>query len=114
VGHLLGIALLVWFWATPIVYASYQAQQLAEGGEWLGIPRFAYYLLNPLTAVVEGFHRALYVFVRPVEQEVPVLFDVSLGWMVGVLGIVLVASIVLLRFTWGVFFNRSADFAEEL
>lgn len=111
VGHLLGIALLVWFWATPIVYASYQAQKLAEGGEWLGISRFAFYLLNPLTAVVEGFHVALY---QPVEGAEQVLFDVSLGWMVGILAIVLVASIVLLRFTWGVFFNRSADFAEEL
>ncbi|HET9725094.1 MAG TPA: ABC transporter permease [Actinomycetota bacterium] len=111
VGHLLGIALLVWFWATPIVYASYQAQRLAEGGEWLGIPRFVFYLLNPLTPAVEGFHVALY---QPAEGAAPVLFDVSLGWMAGVLGIVLVASIVLLRFTWGVFFNRSADFAEEL
>lgn len=110
VGHLLGIALLVWFWATPIVYASYQAQDLASGNELFGIPTFALYLLNPLTAVVEGFHVALY---QPPENQL-VLFDVSLGWMVGVLCVVLVASIVLLRFTWGVFFNRSADFAEEL
>ncbi|HEU4355372.1 MAG TPA: ABC transporter permease [Actinomycetota bacterium] len=111
VGHLLGIALLVWFWATPIVYASYQVQRLAERGEWLGVSRFVYYLLNPLTPVVEGFHVALY---QPAEGAAPVLFDVSLGWMVGVLAIVLVASVVLLRFTWGVFFSRSADFAEEL
>ena len=110
VGHLLGIALLVWFWATPIVYASYQAQDLASGKEMLGVPTFALYLLNPLTAIVEGFHVALY---QPPETQ-HVLFDVSLGWMVGLLGIVLVASIVLLRLTWGVFFNRSADFAEEL
>ena len=31
VGHLLNIALLVWFWVTPIVYAEYQVQELAEG-----------------------------------------------------------------------------------
>ena len=108
VGHLLGIALIVWFWATPIVYAGYQVQQLAEerSGD---VPWFALYLLNPMASVVGGFHRALYGAVHP-----DVLFDVSLGWLAGVLGIVLVVGVVLLRLTWGAFFNRSADFAEEL
>ena len=46
VGHLLNIALLVWFWATPIVYAEFQVQQLAQRGTWFGIPRLAFYLLN--------------------------------------------------------------------
>ncbi len=110
VGHLLGIALLVWFWATPIVYASYQVWDLAGDVEWLGIPRFAFYLLNPLASIVEGFHWALY----GAEGAGTVLFDVSFGWLAGVLGLALLASIALLRFTWGVFFNRSADFAEEL
>jgi ABC-2 type transport system permease protein len=116
VGHLLNIGLLVWFWVTPIVYASHQAQQLAEGGtgEWFGVPRFALYLLNPVTPIVEGFHRALYGVVRPAEQAAPVLFDVSLPWLAGVLALTFVGSLVLLRFAWGVFFNRSADFAEEL
>jgi ABC-2 type transport system permease protein len=116
VGHLLNIGLLVWFWVTPIVYASHQAQQLAEGGtgEWFGVPRFALYLLNPVTPIVEGFHRALYGVVRPVEQAAPVLFDVSLPWLAGVLALTFLASLVLLRLAWGVFFNRSADFAEEL
>jgi ABC-2 type transport system permease protein len=116
VGHLLNIALLVWFWATPIVYAGYQVKRLAEGGtgKLLGLPRFTLYLLNPLASIVEGFHRALYGVVQPEGSASPVLFDVGLGWLAAVLGIVLVASIVLLRFAWGVFFNRSADFAEEL
>ncbi len=114
VGHLLNIGLIVWFWATPLVYAGYQAQRLAEGGEWLGIPRFTFYLLNPVTGVVEGFHRALYAVVQPVEQSSPVLFDVSLAWVVGVLALTLVASLVGLRFAWGYFFSRSGDFAEEL
>ncbi len=79
VGHLLNIALIVWFWATPIVYAGYQAQLLADGGtgEWLGVPRFALYLLNPLADVVAGFQRALYGVgaarrrrdARPVRRE---------------------------------------------
>jgi len=114
VGHLLSIGLVVWFWATPIVYASYQAQRLAEGGEWLGISRFAFYLLNPMTGVVEGFHRALYAVVQPPGQPSPVLFDESLAWVAGLLAVVLLVSVVGLRFAWGYFFNRSGDFAEEL
>ena len=108
VGHLLNIALLVWFWVTPIVYASGLVQQQLAGRPLL---EFLYFL-NPLTAVVEGMHRALYGFVGPADA--PVLFDVSLGWLAGVLAAVLVISAVLLRLTWGYFFSRSGDFAEEL
>jgi hypothetical protein len=52
--------------------------------------------------------------VRPLEQEAPVLFDVSLPWLTGVLALTFLVSLALLRIAWGVFFNRSADFAEEL
>jgi ABC-2 type transport system permease protein len=114
VGHLLNIALLVWFWASPIVYAEFQVQRLSEPGTWFGIPQLAYYLLNPMVDVVAGFHRALYVFVEPVAAREPVLFDGSLGWVAGILTITLVVSLVGLRLAWGYFFNRSGDFAEEL
>lgn len=114
VGHLLNIALLVWFWATPIVYAEFQVQDLAQRGTWFGIPRLAFYMLNPMVDVVAGFHRALYVFVEPVAAREPVLFDESLGWVAGILTITLVVSLVGLRLAWGYFFNRSGDFAEEL
>jgi ABC-2 type transport system permease protein len=116
VGHLLNIALLVWFWATPIVYAGYQVQDLARSGarEILGIPVFALYLVNPLAAVVGAFQRALYGVVRPDGATEPVLFDVSLGWLVIVLLAVLAVSLVVLRLSWGYFFARSGDFAEEL
>ena len=116
VGHLLNIALLVWFWATPIVYAEFQVQELAGTGTgtWLGIPRLALYLLNPMTGVVAGFHRALYGFVTPEGAQVPVLFDESLAWVAGIVTITLVVSLVGLRLAWGYFFSRSGDFAEEL
>ena len=116
VGHLLNIALLVWFWATPIVYAEFQVQELAGTGTgtWLGIPRLALYLLNPMTGVVAGFHRALYGFVTPRGAQVPVLFDESLAWVAGIVTITLVVSLVGLRLAWGYFFSRSGDFAEEL
>jgi ABC-2 type transport system permease protein len=114
VGHLLNIALLVWFWATPIVYAEFQVQKLAERGTWFGIPRLTFYLLNPMVDVVAGFHRALYGVVKPVGGPEPVLFDNSMGWVAGILTITLVFSVVGLRLAWGYFFSRSGDFAEEL
>jgi ABC-2 type transport system permease protein len=114
VGHLLSIGLVVWFWATPIVYAEYQVQALAEGGEWLGLPRLAFYLLNPMADVVAGFHRALYAVFQPVGFEPPVLFDATFGQIAGLLLVTLAVALVALRFTWAYFFSRSGDFAEEL
>jgi ABC-2 type transport system permease protein len=116
VGHLLNIGLVVWFWATPIVYAEYQVQQLAQGGTgtFLGIDRFALYLLNPLADVVAGFHRALYGVVMPEGSTTPILFTESPAWVAGILAITLVVSLIVLRFTWAYYFARSGDFAEEL
>jgi ABC-2 type transport system permease protein len=108
VGHLLGIAILVWFWVTPIVYAGAVVQEKLGGRPLL----WGLYLANPLTPIVAGIQRALYG--DPSPGGVPVLFDVSLGWLALVLGVVLVGSLVALRLTWGSFFVRSGDFAEEL
>lgn len=108
VGHLLGIALLVWFWVTPIVYAGALVQdRLVDRGVLWGL-----YFLNPLASLLGGVQRALYGVVSP--QGTAVLFDVSLGWLAAVMLAVLVVSLVALRFTWGSFFTRSGDFAEEL
>lgn len=106
VGHLLGIALLVWFWLTPIVYAEEQVEGFLERGSAL----WTAYFLNPLASVVGGLHRALYGAVGKGES----LFDVGMAWLALVLLVVLVTSLVLLRITWGYFFARSGDFAEEL
>jgi ABC-2 type transport system permease protein len=106
VGHLLGIALLVWFWLTPIVYAEEQVEGFLEKGSAL----WTAYFVNPLASVVGGLHRALYGALGDDEA----LFHVSMAWLALVLLVVLVASLVLLRITWGYFFARSGDFAEEL
>jgi ABC-2 type transport system permease protein len=106
VGHLIGIALLVWFWLTPIVYAEEQVEGFLEKGSAL----WTAYFVNPLASVVGGLHRALYGALGDGEA----LFHVSMAWLALVLLVVLVASLVLLRITWGYFFARSGDFAEEL
>lgn len=53
--HLLEVALVAWFWATPIVYSYRQiGDELAKRGiSWL-------LLLNPITPIVLTFQRAIY------------------------------------------------------
>lgn len=116
VQHLLNIGLLVWFWATPIVYASGLVETRSAGHTFLGAKLIDLYFLNPLTPIVSGFQRALYATVAPSVSgtPVPVLVHTSLAWVLGVLLAALVGSLVLLRLTWGRFFNLSGDFAEEL
>jgi ABC-2 type transport system permease protein len=113
VQHLIGLALLVWFWMTPIVYPGglVQDKLTAPTAPW-SPHLWTAYLLNPLTPIVSGFQRALYATVSP--DGIRVLPDVSVLWLAGVIGAVLVASLLLLLYTWRLFFRLSGDFAEEL
>ena len=109
VQHLITLGLLVWFWFTPIVYPG----ALVEG--YLTSHSNALwnlFLLNPLADVIFGFQRALYAVVAPGGQAV--LPDVSVAWVATVLIAVLAGSLLLLSFTWRLFFRLSGDFAEEL
>ena len=113
VQHLIGLALLVWFWMTPIVYPGgiVQDKLIAPTAPW-SPHLWTVYLLNPLTPIVSGFQRALYATVSP--GGIRVLPDVSIARLAGVIGVVLVGSLLLLLFTWRLFFRLSGDFAEEL
>jgi ABC-2 type transport system permease protein len=109
VQHLIGLALLVWFWMTPIVYSAgivHQNVLRYSSGEWL----WRLYLLNPVTWVVVGFQRALYGSWDPERNPVPMPVE-QLG--IG-LGVVILASTLLLYVCWRVYFTLSGDFAEEL
>jgi ABC-2 type transport system permease protein len=112
VQHLLNLLLLAWFWLTPIVYASALLQEKLDEFSVAGHSVFWLYFINPMGSVVLGFQRGLYAVVAPEGQ--PVLADLSLGQLWGLLAIVGVAGLVLLRFCWATFFRRSGDFAEEL
>jgi ABC-2 type transport system permease protein len=114
VQHLIGLALLVWFWMTPIVYAAGLVQQkLTEPSAPFSPRLWTMYLLNPLAPIVSGFQRALYFTVTAPNGD-PILPDVSIAWLVGVIGAVLAGSTLLLYATWRLFFHLSGDFAEEL
>ena len=114
VGHLLNLALLVWFWATPIVYQGWLVQDKLETIRILGFDAWVLYLLNPIAVIVLGFQRALYGVVVPEPGEDPVLPLISLSAQTGMLFALLGVSVLLLFLAWRSFFHRSGDFAEEL
>ena len=117
VQHLLNLGLLVWFWLTPIVYQGALVQRYLTGKSSV---LWNLFLLNPLATIVFGFQRALYdvVAIRFIgfaaPPDIEVLPDVSLRWMGGMLLLVLACSLLLLSYTWRLFFRLSGDFAEEL
>jgi ABC-2 type transport system permease protein len=114
VGHLLTLALLVWFWATPIVYQGWLVQQKLETIRLIGLDAWVLYLLNPVVIIALGFQRALYSIVVPGPGEAPILPPMSIGTLTGLLLAVLAASVLLCFLAWRSFFRRSGDFAEEL
>jgi ABC-2 type transport system permease protein len=111
-SHLLELALLAWFWVTPIVY---QYQALGDRlGNWA--------LLNPMTPVVLSFQRAIYG-----ERQVTaggssrlgttttaILPDESVLWYFRNVAILGVVSVLLLLGALWLFGKLEGDFAEEL
>lgn len=105
-AHLVELALLAWFWLTPVIYP---ATKVLEQGQLA----WRLYQLNPLVTVTLGFQRALYG-ARHLEDGRGVLPDPGIAWYAVRLGLVGMASVVLLYLTWRLFYRRSGDFAEEL
>lgn len=112
--HLLELVLLVWFWATPIVY-PYQlvAQKFVEHGwdVWL-------YRLNPITPIVLTFQRVFYNGgMAPQSAKFDgnhLIPDSSVLWYAGQLGLVIAGAAVLFFVALRVFGRMQSDFAEEL
>jgi ABC-2 type transport system permease protein len=105
--HLVDLALLAWFWVTPIVYQG--AKLVAEN---LGDRAAQLYLLNPMANVVLAFQRALYGGSSP--EAVAELPDPGIAWYAGRLAVLGLVSVLLLYLTWRTFYRMSGDFAEEL
>ena len=104
-GHLVELAVLAWFWSTPIVYgAAFVRENMAPGA-------FRIYLLNPVTNIVLAFQRALYGGNPANVDRLP---TPDLGWYWMRLGLVGLGALILLLITWRMFFRMSGDFAEEL
>ncbi|MCJ7436640.1 MAG: ABC transporter permease [Acidimicrobiia bacterium] len=113
-AHFVELALLAWFWMTPIVYPFPLVADRAS-------PLVNLYFLNPVVWVVIAFQRAIYnraVAVkvtdgtRTVTKILPV--DVTGWWYAWHLLIVGAVSIVLFLVALAYFGRREGDFSEEL
>jgi ABC-2 type transport system permease protein len=115
VQHLLEVALLAWFWLTPIVYpVTVVRDELARAGAlWL----FKLYMANPMTAVVVAAQRAIYVdpvVVGNNHELVQVLPAGGYGFYLQWLSVAAATSGVLVVVGLWTFRRLQADFAEEL
>jgi ABC-2 type transport system permease protein len=99
--HLAEIALLPWFFLTPIVY-SYDLIA-AKLGDWQWV-----YLLNPVTPVVLVFQRAIYGDYSEVVHTFPY------WWYVRNLLFVIAGGLLVLTFALTVFRRLEGNFTEEL
>jgi ABC-2 type transport system permease protein len=105
-GHLVELAVLAWFWGTPIVYRA----SLVTGN--LNDAAASIYFANPMTNIVLAFQRALYGPTSP--EALDVLPAPGITWYAQRLIWVGLASTVLLYLTWWVFHRLAGDFSEEL
>jgi ABC-2 type transport system permease protein len=116
--HLLELALLAWFWMTPIVYQYRLVADRLDGHQWV-------MFLNPLTAITVSFQRAIYNRVdakgtggrsalgsAATNHILPATN--SLVWYLERLAAVGVISIVLFFVGMAVFGRLEGNFAEEL
>jgi ABC-2 type transport system permease protein len=115
VQHLIGLALLVWFWLTPIVYPIGKVYDylVVQSTNPLGKTAWYVYLANPMTWVVNGFQKALF---HPSDPNVtpPPLAPFTAGQLGIALSVGAVVLLVLVYMAWRLYFSMSGDFAEEL
>jgi ABC-2 type transport system permease protein len=111
-SHFVEIALLVWFWANPILYAAgvVRGPLLKHGVYWA-------YFLNPMATVVSCFQRAIYghpYYIAPTGKRALVLADAGDLFYLRNLAIGFVIAGALFLFARAVFNRLQADFAEDL
>jgi len=104
-AHFLELALLAWFWMTPIVYPF---MTIGSRGGW----QTKLYMCNPITPVVLVFQRALYA--KTSDGPTQILPNWSFGAYAGYLGLTFGVAFVVLAIGISVFGRLEANFAEEL
>jgi ABC-2 type transport system permease protein len=112
VQHLIGLALLVWFWMTPIVYPIGRVyEKLSKSTNTLAGTAWHIYLANPMTWIVIGFQKALWHPEDPADTSLAPYTAQQLGIALTV-GVLILLALVYLA--WRLYFSMSGDFAEEL
>jgi ABC-2 type transport system permease protein len=112
--HFLELALLAWFWMTPIVYPF---QQVATRPGWSA----KVWMLNPVTPIVLLFQRAIYAKMDKVTLNPghpPTVSPLLPHWpywgFVAYLGMSFAFGIIVLAIAVKVFSKAEVNFAEEL
>ena len=109
--HLLELSLVAWFWMTCIVYPYRLVADRLDDRSWL-------MFLNPITAIVLAFQRAIYNRVDAVGADGQVTnilpAETSLSWYLMHIGIVGAVSLALLAVSLTIFGRLEGNFAEEL
>jgi ABC-2 type transport system permease protein len=114
VQHLIGLALLVWFWMTPIVYPIGRVyDKLSTSTNPYATTVWYLYLANPMTWIVNGFQQALFHPSNPTLTPPP-LAPFTVGQLGVALSIGAVILLALVYLAWRLYFSMSGDFAEEL
>jgi ABC-2 type transport system permease protein len=113
-AHFVELALIAWFFMTPIVYPYETVAAKLGDKSWL-------YLLNPITDIVLTFQRAIYgqVSATNTSGEVTTVTTilpqgVDQWWYLWHLGVVIAASAALFAIALVVFGRAEGNFAEEL
>lgn len=110
VQHFLDLLLIAWFWMTPIVYAGDWVRSTLQPKSGL---LWQLYLANPMTAVVMGFQRALYVQQRD-PAGAHVMVDAPISWYAERLAYAGLGALLLIVFASWVFRRLEGRLAEEL
>jgi ABC-2 type transport system permease protein len=110
-AHLVEIALLVWFWISPIVYPATLIREQLHSWYWV-------YFLNPMATVVATFQRAVYVSDDYVDRyshgHGHALAAPGYSFYLRNLLICFTLTTVLLLMTRRLFHRMQANFVEEL
>lgn len=114
-SHFVELAMLVWFWANPIIYqADLVRRAFAQAGA-SGL--FWVYFLNPMATVVSTFQRAIYQTPRHTDttgRTYDILVDGGYAFYVRNLALGFVVAGLLGLYARRTFTRLQADFAEDL
>jgi ABC-2 type transport system permease protein len=112
-SHFVEIAMLVWFWANPILYPAGFVKDALDKHDAYWV-----YFLNPMATVVSTFQRAIYstpdYVLKGETRHRLVLADAGYAFYLRNLAIGFVISGLLLLLARSVFNRLQADFAEDL
>jgi ABC-2 type transport system permease protein len=112
--HLLDLAILAWFWLTPIVYEFNIMTKNLESKGWYGY----LHLLNPMTPIVMAIQRGVYGRTSAIKgggTEPSILLpDLPVLWYLRNLAFVFVFAVALLIFAIKVFDRAESNFAEVM